>query len=63
MVVERNIYNHKIIKVFANIIQENQFFMILKRDGLVAKKLYMIGINSKKFHIVKKVKVKLLRKT
>ena len=57
MVVERNIYNHKIIKVFANIIQENRFFMILKKDGLVVKKLYMIGINSKKFHIVKKVKV------
>ena len=36
----------KTMTLHATIIQESQFFMILKSIGLVAKKLHMIGMIS-----------------
>jgi len=46
------IHNHKINKDAVTIIQENQSFMISKKDGLAVIKLYMIGINFKNYQHV-----------
>ena len=44
--------NKKTMVYLVNFIVGNQFFMILKRDGTVAIKLYMIGMNFKKLKAV-----------
>lgn len=48
MVVEKLIKKTKTLKLHVGIILGSPFFMILKRDGHVVIKLFMIGINSNK---------------